>query len=299
MEKKRTNAFNLIAEIGCNHQGNINLAKELIVNARRCGCNIVKFQKRTPELQFTPEKFNAPHPSPENAFGKTYGEHRKNLEFNIEQHRELMNFARANRIEYSCSVFDIISAKELVSIHPSHIKIPSTCNHNSEIIEYIAKNFFGTIHVSLGMTTHTEEANLITILNKHNKLKNTVLYHCVSCYPVEDKDVCLPEITRLSKIYQSEVKAIGLSGHHIGTLVDCMALALGVQYIERHFTFDKNAKGSDHKISLNYDEMRELSEQLNHASLYLNQKPKKILDCELKTRKFHKENFITAGYENG
>jgi len=298
MKNQSCKSYNLIAELACNHQGDFERAKEMIVKARHCGCNIVKFQKRTPELQFTAEKFNAPHPTPENAFGKTYGEHRKNLEFDVEQHKQLMNFARANRIEYSCSVFDIVSAKEIVSIIPAHIKIPSTCNHNSEVIEYIAKNFFGTIHVSLGMTTHTEEANLITILSKYNKLKNTVLYHCVSCYPTEDKDVCLPEITRLNRIYASEVKAIGLSGHHKGILADSMALALGAEYIERHFTFDKAAKGSDHKISLDYDEMKALSEELHQAALYLNNKPKKILDCEMPTRKFHKENYIMAGNDD-
>ncbi len=286
MEKK----YKLIAELCCNHQGDINKAKEMIIKAKACGADGVKFQKRTPKLQFTQEKYNAPHPNPENAFGKTYGEHRENLEFSIEQHFELKLFAEEQGLEYSCSIFDIISTKQILSINPKNIKIPSTTNNNIEVLEYIAKNFNGTIHISLGMTTKTEENQIIDILKKYSKLKNTILYHCVSSYPVADRNMSLMEITRLKQSYGDNILAIGYSGHNEGSLADSIALALGATYFERHFTFDKMAKGSDHKISLDYNEMEELTKNLNRTQLFLSYKEKEILDCELNIRRFHKDN---------
>lgn len=280
--------YNLIAEIGCNHQGDLAKAKELIFNAKLSGCNFVKFQKREPKLQFSPEKYNAPHPNPQNAFGLTYGEHRENLEFSKDEHRELMRHTKSIGVEYSCSVFDIVSAQNIMDIEPAHIKIPSPINNNLEVVEFVAKNFNGIIHISLGMTTKNEEQSLVDILKKYNKLKNTVLYHCVSSYPTDNKDVSLLEISRLKETYSDDIYSVGLSGHHNGFLPDCLALSLGATYIERHFTFDKNAKGSDHQISLDYAEMAELASNLDKSLLFLKYKEKEILNCEEVTYSFHK-----------
>ncbi len=294
-----TKKYFLTAEIGCNHQGDIDIAKRLILQAKNTGCDIVKFQKRDPKLQFSKEVYESAHPTPENAFGATYGEHRENLEFSTAQHKELMNFALQNKIDYSCSVFDTVSAKDIAAINPAHIKIPSPVNNNLEIAEYIAKIFEGTIHISLGMTTRKEENELITILEKYGKLHNTVLYHCISAYPTEDSDVTLREIERIRATYGKRIKAVGFSGHHKGYLADCTALALGSEYFERHFTFDKTAKGSDHRLSLNEEEMSELKQNLEKTSTFLSYKEKEILDCELKTRKFHKYKSVEKEVESG
>ena len=280
--------YNLIAEIACNHQGDIGIANEMILNAYKAGCNFVKFQKREPRLQFSPEKYNSPHPNPQNAFGKTYGEHREKLEFSKEQHRELMSYAKSLGVEYSCSVFDIISAQNIVEIEPTHIKIPSPINNNLEVVEFIAKNFNGIIHVSLGMTSRQEELEFVEVLERYGKLQNTILYHCVSSYPTLDGDISLLEIQRYKNEYGKRIKAVGLSAHHLDNLPDCVALTLGAEYIERHFTFDKQAKGSDHKISLDYVEMADLSKNLNRVAKFLTYKEKDILDCELPTYNFHK-----------
>ena len=280
--------YNLIAEVGCNHQGDIKKAQEMIFQAKACGCNFVKFQKREPRLQFSPEKYNAPHPNPQNAFGETYGEHRENLEFSRDEHKFLMEYATSIGIEYSCSVFDVVSAQKIMDINPKHIKIPSPVNNNLALVELIAKNFNGIIHVSLGMTTKEEEHSLISILEKYGKLANVVLYHCVSAYPTLNNDISLLEILRLKNQYSNKIKNVGISSHHMDYLPDCLALALGAKYIERHFTFDKTAKGSDHKISLNYTEMANLSEKLQKSSLTLRYKEKEILDCEIQTYNFHK-----------
>lgn len=284
----RENEYNLIAEIGCNHQGDLAKAKEMISAAKKCGCSIIKLQKREPRLQFSPEKYNQPHPNQENAFGKTYGEHREKLEFSQVEHKELMEYAQSLGLEYSCSVFDIVSAKKILEINPSHIKIPSPVNNNLEIVEMVAKSFNGKIHVSLGMTTRDEETALIALLKQYGKLKNTILYHCVSSYPTKDADVSLLELSRLKEFYGNDVFALGLSGHHLDSLPDCLALAMGASFIERHFTFDKLAKGSDHRLSLDYEEMSLLNSNLRRVQNMLKYKPKEILDCELSTYNFHK-----------
>jgi len=110
----------VIAEIGCNHMGNLNVAKELILKARDCGCDYAKFQKRNPRELLTPEQAAAPHPVPYNAYGSTYLEHRENLELSLEQHRELKKYCESVGIGYSSSVWDVTSAKEIVSLNPVH-----------------------------------------------------------------------------------------------------------------------------------------------------------------------------------
>ena len=121
----------LIAEIGCNYKGNLEIAKEMSkIAIIECGVDVVKFQKRTPKELLTKEQYNAPHPVPANSYGETYGQHREFLELNILQHRELKEYIEKIGGIYSCSVWDMTSAREIVSLNPQMIKIPSACNMN-------------------------------------------------------------------------------------------------------------------------------------------------------------------------
>lgn len=276
-----------IAEIGCNHQGNIELAKKMIKSLSNLKgglkVDIVKFQKRTVKDILTKEQYISPHPDEKNSFGKTYGEHREFLEFNKEQHLELKEYCEAYNLEYSSSVFDINSAFEILELKPRHIKISAANNTDMELIKLLDDNFDGDIHISLGMTTKEEEKEIVNAYKK--KRKNIILYACTTSYPVENKDICLKEITRLKDVWGREVKAIGLSGHHIGTVPDIAAMALGASYIERHYTIDKNLKGSDQFMSLDYDEYSTL---LNNAKIVeeaLCYKKTDILECEKPYRK--------------
>ena len=122
-----------------------------------CKADIVKFQKRCNRELLTPEQYAAPHPNPANSYGKTYGEHREYLEFTVEQHAQLKAWCDELGITYSTSVWDLTSAKEIASLHPELIKIPSACNNHYEMLEWLCENYDGEIHVSLGMTTHEEE----------------------------------------------------------------------------------------------------------------------------------------------
>src|SRR4051812_24736064 len=120
----------VIAEIGCNHMGEISIAKDLIQLAKSCGADYAKFQKRNPKELLTEEQYHAPHPVSYNAYGKTYGEHREFLEFNAEQHAELKEYAESLNIGYATSVWDITSAKEIIALGSDFIKVPSACNNN-------------------------------------------------------------------------------------------------------------------------------------------------------------------------
>ena len=113
----------VMAEIGCNHMGSVEIAKELLTLAKNAGCEYAKFQKRCPKELLTPEQYAAPHPNPRNAYGDTYGAHREFLELTVDQHRELHEHCKTIDLGYSCSVWDITSAKEIVSLNPDLIKV--------------------------------------------------------------------------------------------------------------------------------------------------------------------------------
>lgn len=281
----------LSAEFCCNHMGDIDIAQQMIYALakfpKQYKIDIIKFQKRNPSLILTKEEFNAPHPNPKNSFGKTYGEHRNFLEFNIEQHKLLKKYCEQNGFIYSSSVFDKNSADEVLSINPKIIKISSANNTDYELLKYIDNNFNGEIHISLGMTTIAEEEKIFNSIIKNKQ--NLVFYACTSAYPAKSGDICLLEIKRLKNKYGHLIKGIGFSGHHEGILYDTAAAALDVDYIERHFTIDKNFKGTDQAISLTPDEFLQLSKNIKLISKDLKYKNPEILENEITCRKKHKK----------
>lgn len=271
----------IIAEAGCNHMGQMEIAHELIkVAAIFCKADAIKFQKRCNKELLTPEQYNAPHPHPENAYGPTYGAHREFLEFTVEQHAQLKKWCEEFGIEYSTSVWDLTSAKEITSLNPRFIKIPSACNTHFDMLEWLCENFKGEIQLSFGMTSHEEEEQIVQLFEKHGRAKDLILYNCTSGYPVPFKDVCLLEITRMKEVYGDRVKAIGFSGHHLGIAVDTAAYTLGAEYIERHYTLDRTWKGTDHAASLEPDGVRRLVRDLNSVHDALTYKEKEILPIE-------------------
>ncbi len=271
----------VIAEAGCNHMGKMEIAKDLINTAAYyCKADSIKFQKRCPKELLTPEQYNAPHPHPENSYGKTYGEHREYLEFDLDQHIQLAKWCEEAGIIYSTSVWDLTSAKEIASINPQYIKIPSACNTHFEMLQWLCDNYEGEIHLSFGMTTHEEEEQVVKLFEKNNRAKDLVLYNCTSGYPVPFEDICLLEINRMREQYEGRVKAIGFSGHHLGISVDVAAYTLGADYIERHYTLDRTWKGTDHAASLEPDGIRKLVRNLNAVHEALTYKNQEILPIE-------------------
>lgn len=276
----------IIAEIGCNHKGDMQIAKEMITTAAIfCKVDVIKFQKRTPKELLSPAEYDAPHPNPENAYGKTYGEHREFLELDLDQHKQLKNWCEELGVTYSSSVWDLTSAKEIASLNPELIKIPSACNLKFDMLQYLCDNYPGEIHLSFGMTTHQEEDEIIHFFKKNNRAKDVVIYSCTSGYPVAFEDICLLEITRLKNRFEKRVKQIGFSGHHLGIAADIAAMTLGAEWIERHFTLDRTWKGTDHAASLEPDGLRKLTRDLKNVHKALQFKSKEVLDIENVQRK--------------
>lgn len=283
----------IIAEIGCNHKGDMNIAREMIMTAALyCKVDVVKFQKRCNSELLSLEEYNTPHPNPYNSYGKTYGEHREILEFSKEQHRQLKEWCEEYGVSYSTSVWDVTSAKEIVELNPAFIKIPSACNLNKMLLQYLCDYFEGEIHVSLGMTTKEEEEKIVSFFEAKNRAKDLILYNCTSGYPVPFEDVCLLELTRIKKQYSSRVKSFGFSGHHLGIAVDAAAVSLGAEWVERHYTLDRTWKGTDHAASLEPDGVRKLARDCRAVAKALKYKEKDILDIESVQRNKLKMNQI-------
>lgn len=271
----------VIAEAGCNHMGQMEIAKDLIETAAHfCKADAIKFQKRCPKELLTPEQYNAPHPNPENSYGRTYGEHREFLEFTVDQHAQLKEWCEQAGIIYATSVWDMTSAKEIALLKPKFIKIPSACNTHFEMLQWLCDNYNGEIQLSFGMTTHEEEEEIVKLFEENGRVKDLVLFNCTSGYPVPFKDVCLLEINRMRAAYEDRVKAIGFSGHHLGIAVDVAAYTLGAEVIERHYTLDRTWKGTDHAASLEPDGIRKLVRNLNAVHEALTYKNSEILPIE-------------------
>lgn len=273
----------VIAEVGCNHKGEMELAKEHIRMAKVfCKADAVKFQKRDNQYWASkkPEQYHSAHPNPHNSYGDTYLAHREYLELSKEQNRELMEYCEEIGIEYSTSVWDLSSAIEITELNPDMIKIPSACNNNFEMLEYLCKNYNGEIHVSTGMTTRNEIEELVQFFEKQERNKDVVLYNCTSGYPVPFEDIKLLEINNFVKNFSGRVKEIGFSGHHLGIAADIAALALGATTIERHFTLDRTWKGTDHAASLEPDGLRRLCRDVRNVAKALQYKGDDILPIE-------------------
>ena len=271
----------VIAEAGCNHMGQMEIAKDFIeIAAHFCKVNAIKFQKRCPKELLTREQYNAPHPNPVNSYGDTYGAHREFLEFDVEQHAQLKKWCEEAGITYATSVWDMTSAKEIASLKPEFIKIPSACNTHYEMLQWLCDNYEGEIQISFGVTSHAEEEEIIRLFETNGRAKDLVLFNCTSGYPVPFKDVCLLEINRMREAYESRVKAIGFSGHHLGIAVDIAAYTLGASVIERHYTLDRTWKGTDHAASLEPDGIRKLVRNLNAVHDALTYKESEILPIE-------------------
>lgn len=271
----------VIAEIGCNHMGQIDIAKELIDLALEAGVGYVKFQKRNNKELLTEEQYNAKHPNQYNSYGDTYGAHREFLEFNVDQHKELKEYCDKKNIIYSTSVWDVTSAKEMISLQPDFLKVPSACNNNFEMLKILRDDFKGQVQLSIGMTKKNEVEEIVKYFEETNQAKTRLLiYSCTSGYPVPAKDVALLEINWLYNEYGDRIHEVGFSGHHLGIALDVAAYTLGARWIERHFTKDRTWKGTDHAASLEPQGLKRLCRDLNSSFNALHPKSHEILPIE-------------------
>lgn len=262
-----------VAEIGCNHGGNFDTAKQMIEVASQCGVDYVKFQKR--DIDSIPPEVASRGRSDEHRFGDDEYSHRKALEFTIEQHHELKEIATRCGTTYACSAWDSKSYDLLVGMNCDYIKIPSARN-----ISCTKWNISRRVplHVSLGMTTNEERDR---ILRGFDHGYDLVPYACTSKYPSSPEEVYLDEVPYLAL----RAGRVGFSGHHKGIALDIAAYVLGATFVERHFTLDRTSKGTDHAASLEPDGLRKLVRDLEAVRLARKPKPGGLPTCETEMRK--------------
>jgi len=260
----------IIAEIGCTHIGNMDRAKHLIDLAKQSGAHVAKFQKRNPTECVPKHLWDKPHPNEMFAYGKTYLEHRINIELDLEQHQKLQRYCEKIGIKYSSSVWDITSAKEIISLHPEFIKVPSACNMNTKLLDFLKKNYNGEIHISLGMLSPLET---FKVYNCFEDIKDrVVIYHCTSIYPCPFEKLYLKEIPQILTSWDR----VGFSNHGYGIAADIAAYILGASHIERHFIDDRSFKHTDSSASLEPIGLSKLCRDLKAVHTALQNKPNQL-----------------------
>jgi sialic acid synthase len=270
----------IIAEIGCNHMGDVDIAKRMIEVAHYCGVDAVKLQKRDNKTYLTPEQYNKSYEGP-NSFGRTYGEHREFLELSVEEHAELKDHAESLGLTYFVSVWDKVSAAAALEMGMPLIKIPSACITDKQMLAVLNESTV-PILASCGMSTLEEIDDMVAAMDRVSEL---YLFHCTSTYPCAFRDLNLNVIPELRKRYGGRVKGLGFSGHHLGIAMDVAAVALGATLIERHFTLDRTWKGTDHAASLEPEGLRKLVRDIRALETAMGSGQKRVLECEVEPRK--------------
>ena len=263
----------LIAEIGINHNGDINIAKKLIKNSKECGFDAVKFQKRTLDIVYDKKTLDTPRQSP---WGETTREQKLGLEFERQEYDEIDIYCKEIDIELFASAWDIKSLEFLDKYMLKYNKIASAMIVDHNFLNEVAKKNKHTF-ISTGMSTKEDIDNAVNIFKKNNC--SFELMHCVSTYPMKVKDANLITINQLKKEYNCDV---GYSGHENGVAVSLAAVMLNITSLERHITLDRTMYGSDQAASLELTGMKNLCESINKVILALG-KPSlgKIIDDEL------------------
>jgi len=264
----------IIAEAGINHQGDINIAKELIKQAKLCGADCVKFQKRTIDKILTKDGLNKPYCN-QNSFGKTYGEHKTFLEFSFSQFKELKNYSDEIGILFTASGWDEESVDFLHLIDVPFFKMASADLTNFPLLEHTAKKGKPII-ISTGMSDISMVDNAYRLVSKFNK--NIILMQCTSSYPAPFEELNLNVITTYKKLFPNAI--IGYSGHEKGLAASLTACVLGAKVIERHFTLDRCMKGGDHASSLEPDGLSKLIRDIRVSEKSLGSYEKTIAPSE-------------------
>lgn len=251
---KSINETYVIAEIGQNHNGDINIAKKLIDQIDRYTydeisgdrfnkCNGIKLTKRDLDEELSKEGMERPYTGP-NSFGATYGEHREFLELSYEDHAELGNYIKSKGFDFVQTLCSVKTLKLLDMVEVDKIKVASRDLTNIPLIEAIAKRPEDVV-LSTGMSDENDLSTVMDIFEANNK-KNVSILHCLSQYPSEYKNLNLNTIQWLKEKYNNP---IGYSDHSLGTHIPVAAVAMGAEIIEKHVTLDTSMKGTDHKGS--------------------------------------------------
>lgn len=266
----------IIGEIGINHNGDIDIAKQLIDWAVLAGADAVKFQKRTVEKVYSKEELDRYRESP---WGTTNREQKMGLEFGKEEYDEIDRYCKEKGIEWFASAWDIDSQDFIASYDLKYNKIASAMLTNKELLDKVAKEGKYTF-VSTGMSTMEEIDEAVEVFKKYDCPFELV--HCNSTYPMKNEDANLEMLNTLKDRYGCKV---GYSGHETGRIVSFAAAVLGASSIERHITLDRSMYGSDQAASLEVADFHKLCKDIKVLPEIMGDGKKKLTDAENEVKK--------------
>ena len=264
----------VVAEIGINHNGDIEIAKKLINVAHFCGCNAVKFQKRTVDKVYTKEELEMPRQS---VFGNTNGDLKRGLEFEHKEYKIIEKHCKSLGMLWFASCWDVDSVDFMEQFDICAHKISSACLTDIDLLKKI-KSTDKPILLSTGMSTLDEIDRAVDILGNDN----LIIYHCTSTYPTENKEINLNAIPVLKKRYNCP---IGFSGHERGIFPSSAAVVLGACSVERHITLDRTMWGSDQAASLEPEGLRKMVRDIRNVPDILGDGVKVIYESEIPIKK--------------
>lgn len=260
----------ITAEIGINHNGNINLAKKLIDLAVTTGCDAVKFQKRTVDVVYSKEELAKER---ESVFGKTNGDLKRGLEFDLEQYKEIDKYCKEKGIIWYASCWDKASVDFIEQFNPPCYKIASASLTDDELLKY-TRSKGKPIFLATGMSTLEQIKHAVEVLGEDD----LILYHCTSTYPTVNEEINLRVITKLRELYSCPV---GFSGHEKGILPTILSAMLGANAVERHITIDRTLWGSDQAASLEYNGLFRVVRDIRQIKTILGDGEKRVYSSEL------------------
>ena len=264
----------IIAEIGINHNGDIEIAKQLMDVAVETGCDAVKFQKRTPEICVPEEQKSIPRETPWGSM--TYFEYKKRIEFEQREFEQIDAYAKKIGIDWFASPWDVPSVDFLEGFNVPCQKIASACLTDSELLTAVNKTKTTTI-LSTGMSSMQEIDKAVSLLNE----VPLAIAQATSTYPAEASELNLRAIQTFAETYNVPV---GYSGHERGLQVTIAAVALGATFIERHITLDRSLWGTDHSASLEPEGLKKLVRDIRIIEMALGDGKKKVYDSEIPIR---------------
>jgi N-acetylneuraminate synthase len=267
----------LIAEIGINHNGSMEIAKKLIDAAADAGFDAVKFQKRTIDKVYTKEYLDGPRESP---WGNTQRDQKMGLEFTKDQYQEINDYCKGLGVQWSASAWDVDAQKFIRGFNVPFNKVASAMLGHQPLLREIASEGIKTF-ISTGMASIEEIDEVVNLFKKSNCPFE--LMHCNSTYPMQEEDANLLCIPMLKQRYGCDV---GYSGHESSLIKVCVAaVALGATSIERHITLDRAMYGSDQAASIEIHALRNFVETVRKVPSLLGSGKKMISDAEMAVRK--------------
>lgn len=261
----------IVAEIGINHNGDIEIAKKMIEFAHKAGCDAVKFQKRTPKLSTPSDQLKIMRETPWGYI--SYLEYREKIEFGQQEYREIDRYCKKIGIPWFASVWDELSVDFIKKFNPTCYKIPSAMITNVTLLRHVKKTGKPVI-LSTGMSTMIQIQNAVKIIGA----KNLILTHCTSIYPCPPEELNLKMIKTLMKKYKCP---IGYSGHETGLATTVAAVALGACYVERHITLDRAMWGTDQAASVEPTGFNRLVKDIRTVEKAIGDGVKKVYKSEL------------------